>query len=118
MMTTGKFYTKRPLDPPVDFNRISNRDFVAICAQCHMQSNVHQGSPHGELNYSSTDTFFLKNAAVPLGEFTRARLLQRWTVKPDDFYGRGAGAFAMLSQEARPLAVPATIRMDTTNRPT
>ncbi len=72
MMTKGKFYTKGPLDPPVDFSRISNRDFVAICAQCHMQSNVHQGSPTGELNYSSTGTFFLKNTAVPLGEFTRS----------------------------------------------
>ncbi len=72
MMTTGRAYTKGPLDPPVDFGRISNREFVAICAQCHMQSNVHKGSPQGELNYSSTDTFFLKNAAVPLGEFTRA----------------------------------------------
>ena len=32
-----------------------------------MQSNVHKGSPQGELNYSSTGTFFLKNAAVPFG---------------------------------------------------
>jgi hypothetical protein len=54
MMTTGKPYAKGPLDPPVDFSKISNREFVAICAQCHMQSNVHKGSPQGELNYSST----------------------------------------------------------------
>jgi predicted CXXCH cytochrome family protein len=70
-MAKGKFYPKNPLDPPVDFNRIANREFVAICAQCHMQSNVHRGSPQGELNYSSTGTFFLKNAALPFGEFTR-----------------------------------------------
>jgi predicted CXXCH cytochrome family protein len=72
MMTNGKLYTKDPLDSPVDFSKISNRQFVAICAQCHMQSNVHKGSPQGELNYSSTGTFFLKNVSVPLGEFTRA----------------------------------------------
>ncbi len=70
-MANGKIYTKDALDPPVDFMRINNREFVAICAQCHMQSNVHRGSPQGELNYSSTGTFFLKNAALPLGEFTR-----------------------------------------------
>ncbi len=70
-MTTGKFYAKQPLDPPVDFHRVSNREFVAICAQCHMQSNVHQGNAQGELNYSSSGTFFLKNAALPFGEFTR-----------------------------------------------
>src|SRR6202012_4689934 len=51
MMTTGQAYAKVPLDPPVDFNKITNREFVAICAQCHMQSNVHKGSPAGELNY-------------------------------------------------------------------
>jgi predicted CXXCH cytochrome family protein len=72
MMTKGKLYTKGPLDPPVDFTRISNRDFVAICAQCHMQSNVHKGGPDGELNYSSTGTFFLKDPSVPLEGFTRA----------------------------------------------
>jgi predicted CXXCH cytochrome family protein len=70
-ITTGKFYTKQPLDPPVDFHRITNRQFVAICAQCHMQSNVHQGNAQGELNYSSSGTFFLKNAALPFSEFTR-----------------------------------------------
>jgi predicted CXXCH cytochrome family protein len=70
-MTTGKFYAKQPLDPPVDFHRITNREFVTICAQCHMQSNVHQGNALGELNYSSKGTFFLKNAALPFGEFTR-----------------------------------------------
>jgi predicted CXXCH cytochrome family protein len=72
MMTNGRAYTKEPIDPPVDFNKISNRQFVSVCAQCHMQSSVHKGTPDGELNYSSTGTFFLKNAAVPLGEFTRA----------------------------------------------
>src|SRR5258708_20702942 len=71
-MTNGKFYPKKPLDPPVDFSRITNREFVTICAQCHMQSNVHRGSSHGALNYSSTGTFFLKNAALPFGDFTRA----------------------------------------------
>jgi predicted CXXCH cytochrome family protein len=72
MLANGKAYTKGPLDPPVDFKKINNREFVAICAQCHMQSNVHKGNAQGELNYSSTGTFFLKNPAVPLGEFTRA----------------------------------------------
>jgi predicted CXXCH cytochrome family protein len=62
---------KRPLDPPVDFEQLSNREFVNICAQCHMQSNSHMLSTRGELNYSSTGTFFLHNTALPLGEFSR-----------------------------------------------
>ena len=68
-MKSGKDYEKGPLDPPVEFDQISNREFVAICAQCHMQSNTHLGSPRGELNYSSTGTFFLKNLSVPFNEF-------------------------------------------------
>ena len=70
-MTHGDFSPKAPLDPPVDFNHLDNRNFVAICAQCHSQSSVHKGNAQGELNYSSTGTFFLKNVALPLNEFTR-----------------------------------------------
>jgi predicted CXXCH cytochrome family protein len=62
---------KQPLDPPVAFEKLSSREFVSICAQCHMQSNLHMLSPRGELNYSTTGTFFLQNAALPLGEFSR-----------------------------------------------
>ena len=50
-ITNGTTYDKRPLDPPVDFRKISNRDFVAICAQCHMQSALRDFGSHGELNY-------------------------------------------------------------------
>jgi predicted CXXCH cytochrome family protein len=70
-MHSGSYADKRPLDPPVDFERINNRDFVAICAQCHMQSNLHADSARGELNYSTRGAFFLKNPELPLGEFTR-----------------------------------------------
>ena len=70
-VANDKPYKKDPFNPPVDFGHIGNRQFVAICAQCHMQSNVHNGSPQGELNYSTTGTFFLKNVSVPFGEFAR-----------------------------------------------
>ncbi len=70
-MTAGALPKKNPLEPPVEFDKISNRDFVAICSQCHMQSNVHPAGPRGELNYSTTGTFFLKNVSLPLDGFTR-----------------------------------------------
>jgi tetratricopeptide (TPR) repeat protein len=34
-MRTGQVSTKRPLDAPVDFTNLSNREAVRICAQCH-----------------------------------------------------------------------------------
>ena len=62
---------KKPLDPPVEFSRISNREFVNICAQCHLQSNLHKGNSRGELNYSTAGTFLLTETSAPFSEFSR-----------------------------------------------
>lgn len=70
-MNTGEDYKKGPLDPPVEFKKIGNRDFVAVCAQCHMQSAIRTSGPNGELNYSITGTFFLRDPMIPFGEFSR-----------------------------------------------
>jgi predicted CXXCH cytochrome family protein len=70
-MNSGEEYKKIPLDPPIEFKKISNRDFVAVCAQCHMQSAIRTPGPHGELNYSTVGTFFLRDAMIPFGEFSR-----------------------------------------------
>ena len=70
-MNTGEEYKKGPLDPPIEFKKIDNRDFVAVCAQCHMQSAIRTPGPHGELNYSTSGTFFLRDPRVPFGEFSR-----------------------------------------------
>ncbi len=65
----GKVYEKRPIDPPVDFTRISASEFLAICAQCHEQSAVRHGV--AELNYSTTGEFFQHYAQRPFIEFSR-----------------------------------------------
>jgi predicted CXXCH cytochrome family protein len=70
-MKEGTAYDKGPLDPPVDFRRISNRDFVRICSQCHMQSALRDPGPHGELNYSRSGTFFRQYLNIPFDEFGR-----------------------------------------------
>jgi predicted CXXCH cytochrome family protein len=70
-MNTGEEYKKGPLDPPIEFKKIDNRDFVAVCAQCHMQSAIRTPGPHGELNYSTTGAFSLRDPMVPFGEFSR-----------------------------------------------
>jgi predicted CXXCH cytochrome family protein len=70
-MNSGDDYSKTPLDPPVEFAKISNREFVAICSQCHMQSAIRTSGPHGELNYATTGSFFMRNPMIPFGEFSR-----------------------------------------------
>jgi hypothetical protein len=70
-MTQREFYLANPLDPPVNFHGAGNRDFVAICSQCHMQSAIRTPGPHGELNYSSSSEFFMRSQRIPFGEFSR-----------------------------------------------
>ncbi len=58
--------------PPVDFLKISNRDEVMVCAQCHRQSSLREASIRNELNYSSAgQTFLLPSVSRNYPEFLR-----------------------------------------------
>ena len=70
-LTANEPYPKEPLDPPVNFRDLGNRDFVRICGQCHMQSAIRSPGPSGELNYSRSDGFYIRNPSIPFGEFSR-----------------------------------------------
>ena len=71
-MRAGQPYKKPAAEPPVDFTRISGREYLAICGQCHRQSAVRDSGPHGELNYwPSTPSFYPPNKSRPFGEFSR-----------------------------------------------
>jgi predicted CXXCH cytochrome family protein len=70
-MTLNEPYPKPPIDPPVNFREIDNRDFVRICSQCHMQSAIRIPGESGELNYSRAGEFFPSNASISFGEFSR-----------------------------------------------
>jgi predicted CXXCH cytochrome family protein len=66
----GKRYEKDPLEPPVDFARISSADSVAVCSQCHMQSAIRAPGPDGELNYAhGPEVFFKRYKSRPYAEF-------------------------------------------------
>jgi predicted CXXCH cytochrome family protein len=69
--TTGDFYRKSPETPPINFEGIDNRKFVAICAQCHMQSAIRTVGSGGELNYAADGEFFGHPMREPFGEFSR-----------------------------------------------
>jgi len=70
-MTANQFYPKTPPDPPVTFHDLGKLDFVAICAQCHMQSAIRNPGPAGELNYSLSGDFFGHDMRMPFGDFSR-----------------------------------------------
>jgi predicted CXXCH cytochrome family protein len=70
-MAANEHYPKQPLDPPINFRDLGNRDFVRICAQCHMQSAIRAPGSSGELNYSRSGSFYANNPSIPFGEFSR-----------------------------------------------
>jgi predicted CXXCH cytochrome family protein len=70
-LTANEPYPKEPLDPPVNFRDLGNRDFVRICGQCHMQSAIRTPGLSGELNYSRSGGFYIRNPSIPFGEFAR-----------------------------------------------
>jgi tetratricopeptide (TPR) repeat protein len=70
-MAANQPFPKEALDTPVNFHDVSNRDFVRICSQCHMQSAIRTPGSGGELNYSRSGQFFIDNLSIPFGEFSR-----------------------------------------------
>lgn len=70
-MTEHEYHPKEPLEPPVNFHKIASRKFVAICAQCHMQSAIRKPGTSGELNYASSGEFYGDRLRQPFGEFSR-----------------------------------------------
>jgi len=69
--TMHEYQPKSPQLPPVNFHAIDNRRFVAICAQCHMQSAIRKPGQAGELNYFIEGGFFGDMKRQPFGEFSR-----------------------------------------------
>ena len=99
MMTTGTAYTKGPLDPPVDFNRIT----TPVCL--HLRPMPHaiecaQRQPARRTELLEHRHFFPEERRRAFGRVYPRCVLQRWKVKPDNFYGGGFGAFTMFSQRA------------------
>lgn len=71
LMTAGRHDAKAAAEPPVDFARLDNRQFVAICAQCHMQSAVRKPGLTGEWNYSeSGGAFPVRYTSRPFVDFS------------------------------------------------
>jgi predicted CXXCH cytochrome family protein len=71
-MKSGKAYSKPAEEPPVDFRHISAADYVAICAQCHMQSGVREPESDGAINYSAGgERFYRVYLSRPYVDYSR-----------------------------------------------
>ncbi len=70
-MKDHKGLASAAIEPPVDFKRIPAGQYVAICAQCHMQSAVHDAQPDGAVNYSKQSPFYRSYSTHLLSDFSR-----------------------------------------------
>jgi tetratricopeptide (TPR) repeat protein len=69
-MRLAKAGYKPPLKLQVEFGKLPNQDYVAICGQCHLQSQVLSNGPEGEMNYRHLpETFYVHYRSRPYGEF-------------------------------------------------
>jgi predicted CXXCH cytochrome family protein len=57
---------------PVDFSRLSAEESVAVCAQCHAQSAVHNTEPAGAANYAESGPFYRRYAMHLPSDFSRS----------------------------------------------
>ncbi len=55
----GRTAATEPTDPPLRFGQLDHRDYVEVCAQCHMQSAVIEPGPRGEINYTGRQAKFV-----------------------------------------------------------
>ncbi len=71
-MSAGRPREKQSTDPPLDFRRLDHREYVRICAQCHMQSAMRELGAAGEYNYAASgDSFAPTYPSRPFVEFSR-----------------------------------------------
>jgi len=65
---------KPPLNLLVEFGKISSREYVGICAQCHLASARREPGRHGEINYRDATretSFFVDYKSYPYTELPR-----------------------------------------------
>ena len=102
-MNTGEEYKKGPLDPPVDFKKINNRDFVSVCAQCHMQSAIRTPGTARRTELFHHRHVLSARSDDSVRRIFAQRFLQRRPLPADHFHRRSARAFEMLPESGRQL---------------
>jgi len=65
------WHAKHPEQQPLNFRKISNREGVRVCAQCHRQSTVRETGAGGEMNYSTKQNFVPTAWFMPYDAFSR-----------------------------------------------
>jgi predicted CXXCH cytochrome family protein len=63
---------KPPLELPIEYGKVSARDYVDMCAICHLQSAKREPGPNGEANYlEGFGGFFPRFKIRPYAELAR-----------------------------------------------
>lgn len=73
-MRAGRRVTRAADEPPVRFAGLSAERSVAICAQCHAQSAVHDAGPGGAVNFGRRGTWYRVYPTHLVSSFPRRAL--------------------------------------------
>ena len=65
---------RRGIDAPVQFGRITPVQSVAICAQCHAQSAIHDAAPGGAVNFAASGSWYRTYPTHLISSFRRDAL--------------------------------------------
>ncbi len=65
---------RRGIDAPVQFARITPAQSVAICAQCHAQSAIHDAAPGGAVNFARSGSWYRTYPTHLISSFPRHAL--------------------------------------------
>ena len=109
-MRAGRPYAKDPAEPPVEFQRIAATEFVAICAQCHMQTGLRDPEPSGALKLFGNR----RQIRPDIGEqavcgLSAQQLLQGWAIPRNRVHCGIVRALGLLPPRAERHAAIATI---------
>ena len=96
-MQLGREVSAAANEPPLRFKDLDQRTYVAVCAQCHMQSGVIQPGERGELNYSGRQVAFMtQQLAASLRGILAQRVLQGRPISRDHVHRGGLHAHPVL----------------------
>ena len=96
-MKTGRPVRGAASDPPVRFAGLKADESVAICAQCHAQSAMHDAAASGEVNFARTRSLVPDLPDAPAIKFPAPCALPRRPVPRDHVHQRGVRSNAVLS---------------------
>ena len=95
----------RRCETPISFRRLPAQRYVAVCAQCHAQSAVHDAQPGGAVNYSESGEPFRTYSIELPSAFSRKAFYRDGRYRATTFISEAFARIAVFSQRERDMRI-------------